>query len=143
MTNKSSRILFAELPRGEENLLCPVCHSDSPRRSRRRSVKDYLAGVARLRPWRCRACDSRFYAWAAPIGYVWYVHCGMCGNMDLQRISSEHGMGMLAWVFRLFRFPAYRCAPCRNRFFSFRIYRRIVPTQQAIEPRAESHPVPH
>jgi hypothetical protein len=63
--------------------------------------------------------------------------------MDLQRISSEHGMGMLAWVFRLFRVPTYRCGPCRNRFFSFRIYRRIIPTQQPLEPRAESHPVPH
>ena len=100
-------------------------------------------GVARLRPWRCRACDSRFYAWAAPIGYIWYVHCGLCGNMDLQRISSEHGMGVFSWVYRLFRLPAYRCAPCRNRFFSFRIYRRIVPTQQTVEPRAESHPIPH
>jgi hypothetical protein len=106
-------------------------------------VKDYVAGVARLRPWRCRACDSRFYAWATPVGYVWYVHCGMCGNMDLPRISSEHGMGMLSWVFRMFRAPAYRCAMCRNRFFSFRIHRRIVPSQQPVEPRAESHPVPH
>jgi hypothetical protein len=96
-----------------------------------------------LRPWRCRACDSRFYAWAAPIGYIWYVHCGLCGNMDLQRISSEHGMGLFSWVYRLFRLPAYRCAPCRNRFFSFRIYRRIVPTQQTVEPRVESHPIPH
>ena len=42
--NKSSRILFRRFSRGEENLLCPVCHSDSPRRSRRRSVKDYLVG---------------------------------------------------------------------------------------------------
>lgn len=63
--------------------------------------------------------------------------------MDLQRISSEHGMGTFAWVFRLFRFPAYRCAPCRNRFFSLRIYRRIVPTQHPMEHRVESHPVPH
>jgi hypothetical protein len=124
-------------------LLCPVCHSDSPRRSRRRGVKDYVVGVTRLRPWRCRACDTRFFAWATPIGYVGYVHCGMCGNMDVQRISSEHGMGMLAWIYRLFRAPAYRCAPCRNRFFSFRIYRRIIPTQLPVEPKAESHPVSH
>lgn len=123
--------------------MCPACHSDSPRRSRRRSVKDYVLGVARLRPWRCRACDRRFYAWAAPIGYVRYVHCGMCGNMDLQRISSEHGTGvfLVASLFRLFRLPAYRCAPCRNRFFSIRMYRRIVPAQHPVETRAESHPV--
>jgi len=124
-------------------LLCPVCHSDSPRRSRRSSVKDYAVGVTRLRPWRCRVCDVRFYAWAAPIKYVYYVHCGLCGNFDVQRISSEHGMGMFAWVFRLMRVPTYRCAPCRNRFFSFRIYRRIVPTKQPVETKVESQPVPH
>ena len=63
--------------------------------------------------------------------------------MDLQRISSEHGMGLFAWAFRLFRFPAYRCAPCRNRFFSLRFYRRIVPSQLPVEPSVESEPVPH
>lgn len=100
-------------------------------------------GLTRLRPWRCRSCETRFYAWATPISYVHYVHCAMCGNLDLTRISSEHGMGSLGWLFRLFRAPAYRCAPCRNRFFSFRLYRRIVPTEQPVEPRAESHAVQH
>jgi hypothetical protein len=53
-------------------------------------------------------------------------------------------MGTLGWLFRLFRAPAYRCAPCRNRFFSFRIYRRIVPAQQHVESRVEeSHFVSH
>ena len=109
-------------------MLCPVCHSDSPRRSRRRGVKDYLVGATLLRPWRCRGCDARFYAWSAPIAYVRFVHCGICGNMDLRRISSEHGIGAFAWLFRLLRFPTYRCAPCRNRFFSIRPFRRIVAT---------------
>jgi hypothetical protein len=94
-----------------------------------------------MRPWRCQACDLRFYAWATSPRYIWYVHCGMCGNMDLQRISSEHGMGPLAWIFRLVNAPAYRCGPCRNRFFSFRAYRRIVPSRQPVEPTAISHPV--
>ena len=94
-----------------------------------------------MRPWRCLACDSRFYAWATSLNYVRYVHCGMCGNMDLQRISSEHGMGPFAWVFRLLSAPAYRCALCRNRFFSFRIYRRIVPSRQPVEPAAIHEPV--
>ena len=127
------------ISRGEEQLLCPVCHSDSPRRSRRRSAKDYLVGAAKLRPWRCRACATRFYAWATPVGYVWYVHCEKCGNMDLPRISSEHGIGDFAWVLRLLRAPAYRCAMCRNRFFSFRIHRRIVPAQSPVEPGVETH----
>ncbi len=63
--------------------------------------------------------------------------------MDLPRIASEHGMGTFSWLLRLFRAPAYRCALCRNRFFSFRIYRRIVPTRHHEEPRVESHPVLH
>jgi hypothetical protein len=68
----------------------------------------------------------------------------MCGNLDVQRISSEHGMGMLAFAYRLVGAPAYRCAPCRNRFFSFRIYRRIVPTKQILDTKAESQePIPH
>jgi hypothetical protein len=67
----------------------------------------------------------------------------MCGNMDLPRISSEHGMGTLAWMFRLLRAPAYRCAACRNRFFSFRIYRRIIPVQHPVDHGAESDPIPH
>ena len=120
-------------------MICPACHSDSPRRSRRRSVGDYLVGVTLLRPWRCRGCDLRFYAWSAPIRYMFNVHCAMCGNMDLQRISSEHGAGTMAWLFRLLRFPTYRCAPCRNRFFSVRIFHRIVPRQHPIEEREHSH----
>lgn len=61
--------------------------------------------------------------------------------MDLQRISSEHGAGAFAWLFRLLRFPTYRCAPCRNRFFSLRMYRRIVPTERPADRRPESHPL--
>jgi hypothetical protein len=66
----------------------------------------------------------------------------MCGNMDLQRISREHGAGPFAWLFQLLHVPAYRCAPCRNRFFSIRAYRRIVPPQE-LETRSESHSIMH
>ena len=124
-------------------MICPVCHSDSPRRSRRSGVKDQLMGLALLRPWRCEDCNFRFYAWAAPIRYVGFVHCGKCGNMDLQRISSEYGMGAFAWLFRLLHIPTYRCAPCRNRFFSIRVYRRIVPAKHQVYPRPDTHSVPH
>jgi hypothetical protein len=70
----------------------------------------------------------------------------MCGNMDLTRISSEHGAGTFAWLFRLLRLPTYRCAPCRNRFFSIRSYRRIVAAEFEPIVRQESnfasnHPV--
>ena len=118
-------------------MLCPSCQSDSPRRSRRRGVKDYVIGLTLLRPWRCRACDLRFYGWSVPIAYIRYAHCRFCGNMDLQRISREHGSGTFAWLFRLLHFPAYRCAPCRNRFFSTLVYRRIVPVERDLRPESE------
>ena len=122
-------------------MLCPACLSDSPRRSRRKGVKDYLIGASLLRPWRCRSCDKRFYAWSVPIHYAWYAHCAMCGNLDLQRISREYGAGEFAWLFRLLHFHAYRCAPCRNRFFSIRFYRRIVPAQREVKSGTEPHSV--
>jgi hypothetical protein len=65
----------------------------------------------------------------------------MCGNMDLQRISSDHGTGAFSWLFRKLAIPAYRCAPCRNRFFSIRTYRRIIARQHPLEHRSESQPV--
>jgi hypothetical protein len=83
-------------------------------------------GLTGVRPWRCRLCELRFYAWAVPVNYQKYVHCGRCGNLDLQRISGEHVTeGPFRWLQRLLRLPAYRCEPCRYRFFSLRLYRRI------------------
>jgi hypothetical protein len=102
-------------------------------------VKDYLIGVTRLRPWRCQVCELRFYAWAVPVSYVTHAHCGMCGNMDLQRISREHGAGSFAWLFRLLHFPTYRCAPCRNRFFSIRSYQRVIAKRN--EDGVRTHPI--
>ena len=48
--NKCSRILLPEFPGGKKICLCPVCHSDSPRRSRRRGVKDHLVGSGKAAP---------------------------------------------------------------------------------------------
>jgi hypothetical protein len=38
----------------------------------------------------------------------------------------DHGslLGLKRWL----RFPAYRCDPCRERFFSVRLFRRIRPS---------------
>ena len=109
-------------------LICPECRSDSCRRSKRRGLKDYLIGIARLRPWRCRVCQLRFYGWAVPISYAGYAHCRLCGNLDLERISREHVFeGWFAWFSRLLHVPAYRCDPCRHRFFSMRPRRRVLP----------------
>jgi len=92
-----------------------------------------------LRPWRCHDCGLRFMAWTVAVEFAAFAHCNLCGNMDLQRISREHGSGSFAWLYRMLHFPAYRCAPCRNRFFSIRAYRRIVPVQREIRSESEPH----
>ena len=116
-------------------MICPRCHSESSRRSRRQRFSDFALSFLRLRPWRCRACDLRYFAWTVPIGYLPYVHCTKCGNLDMQRISSDYVEGVFAWIFRMIHIPAYRCAPCRHRFFSVLRYQRIVPVSEPVPQR--------
>jgi hypothetical protein len=48
--------------------------------------------------------------------------------MDVQRIARERvDEGLFLWIQRILGIKAYRCDPCRTRFFSVRIYRRILP----------------
>jgi uncharacterized protein with PIN domain len=55
-----------------------------------------------------------------------YAHCARCGNLDLQHVSRDRvPEGALASLKRILHFPAYRCDPCRQRFFSLRPFRRI------------------
>jgi hypothetical protein len=79
-----------------------------------------MIGIIGLRPWRCRECKARFFAWAVPFSYQKFAHCSQCGNLDVQRISSEMGEGRFGFLFKKLHIPAYRCAPCRNRFFTIR-----------------------
>jgi len=86
-----------------------------------------------LRPWRCRSCEDRFYAWKVAAVYARHAHCPKCGNFDLQRVSRERvDEGYLLWPRRLLGFHAYRCDPCRTKFFSVRKLHRIVaaPSEQ-------------
>jgi hypothetical protein len=107
-------------------VICPSCQSDRSYRSHRSGIVDFLVSLVDLRPWRCRACDLRFFAWKVPISYMFYVHCPTCGNLDLQQISRDRvENGMFLGLQRLLLFPAYRCAPCRERFFSVRPYRPV------------------
>ncbi len=77
----------------------------------------------------------RFFAWAVPLQYQRYAHCDLCGSLDLQRISREYVTeGSLIWLRRLLQFPAYRCDPCRHRFFSVRPYHRILPVHSESSP---------
>src|SRR5579862_6013597 len=122
-------------------MLCPHCRSGRCRRSKRHGLKDYAVSLFRLRPWRCKACELRFYASTVAIPFLFHVHCPKCGNLDLQRISREHVTGWFAWLFRLVRIPAYRCAPCRERFFSTHTFKRIRPYESMSAGQKEETPV--
>jgi hypothetical protein len=125
---------------GRSKLLCPRCHSLSCTRSRRRGVADFVLSVFRLRPWRCKACESRFYAWIVPVSLLFYAHCPRCGMLHLDRISARHiTQGPLHRVKRMLGFAAYRCDPCRQRFFSIRPYREILPLGASGKSKRRSH----
>lgn len=58
-----------------------------------------------------------------------YAHCPRCGNFDLEHISRDRvERGALNALERFLGFPAYRCDPCRQKFFSLLPFRRIVPS---------------
>jgi transposase-like protein len=110
-------------------MICPRCRSGESFRSHRGGVSDFFATLAGLRPWRCHACEVRFYAWTVAVPFARYVHCPRCGNFDLEHVARERvEQGTLITLKRFLGFPAYRCDPCRQKFFSLLPYRRIVPS---------------
>ena len=116
-------------------VICPQCRSDNCFRSHRDGTLDFLLSGAGLRPWRCHSCEHRFQAWRVAAILERFAHCPRCGNFDIEHISRERVEdGTLIFLKRWLRFPAYRCDPCRQRFFSVREFRRILPSM------AESHP---
>jgi len=113
-------------------MICPQCRSADCFRSHRSGVFDYLLTIAKLRPWRCHTCDYRFYGGRVAMAFARFAHCPKCGNFDLERISRERvEVGTLLFVKRHAGFHAFRCNPCRERFFSILPYRRILPSALA------------
>lgn len=114
-------------------MICPQCRSADCFRSHRSGVLDFMGTVIRLRPWRCHTCDLRFYAWRVALSFAGYAHCPRCGNFDLEHIARDRvGRGVGAQIERFLGFPAYRCDPCREKFFSLRPYCRIVPSMSSV-----------
>ena len=110
-------------------MICPQCRSSDCFRSHRGGVLDLVTTLAGLRPWRCHTCDYRFYGSRVACRFCYYVHCLKCGNFDLEHISRERvEQGTLLSLKRWLAIPAYRCVPCRERFFSVLPFRRIVPS---------------
>jgi C4-type Zn-finger protein len=101
-------------------MTCPVCKGKDARRSRRQNLTDYAFSVIGVFPWRCRICESRFHARRMSLSDSLHAHCPVCGNLDLQRISSDRVDSRLAFLWRRLSIPAYRCEPCRYKYFSIR-----------------------
>ena len=102
---------------------CPVCKSGQVRRSRRQSLMDHTFSVLGVYPWRCMSCESRYYARLMTLNDSLRAHCSICGNHELKRIDREHVNTPLAFLGRWLSLPAYRCEPCRKKFFSVRPFR--------------------
>lgn len=115
------------------DMICPQCRSADCYRSHRGGVVDFFGTLVGLRPWRCHTCDVRFYAWRVAVAFSGYAHCPRCGNFDLEHIARDR-VGPGAWVLiqRFLGLPAYRCDPCREKFFSLRPSRRIVPSMVSV-----------
>jgi putative component of membrane protein insertase Oxa1/YidC/SpoIIIJ protein YidD len=78
------------------------------------------------------ACELRFYAWKVASAFSLNAHCPRCGNFNLEHISRERvESGSMITFKRWLGFPAYRCDPCRHRFFSVKPFRRILPSPSA------------
>jgi len=60
-----------------------------------------------------------------------YAHCPICGNSELRRISPEYVNSLSAFIWRTLRIPAFRCDPCRHKYFSIR------PLQEAHQDKME------
>jgi hypothetical protein len=86
-----------------------------------------LFGAVGVVPWRCTVCETRFHARAIPLRHLLYARCGICGNLELQRIAAEKVPGVTSVLGRMLGMPAFRCAPCRYKFFSMR---PLLPAEQ-------------
>ena len=126
--------LWGRVFRRGKRLICPACQSTDCRRSRRSGISDRLLGAARLMPWKCRECSHRFHSWTVRPKIVLHAHCPRCGNLAVERVARKRvEEGFLAGLQRMLRFPAYRCDPCRHKFFSLRPYRQVPRTLAGAE----------
>jgi hypothetical protein len=99
-------------------MICPVCKHPGAKRSRRQFAADHILAVFGVYPWRCTECRARFHARLMRLSDALRVHCPICGNADLRRIAPEHVRTRLSAIGRVCRLRAFRCDPCRHKFFS-------------------------
>jgi hypothetical protein len=49
-----------------------------------------------------------------------HVHCPICGNKELKRIPGDRVESRFGFFWHRLSIPAYRCEPCRHKYFSIR-----------------------
>ena len=106
--------------------VCPECGETNVRRSRRRTLRDYLLSLTGLRPYRCHECNHRFHDRSrsrsqARQKYSRWALCPRCTFSGVNRITRDkvpRTWANLPW--RLLPIFAYRCPECRKRFFDYR-----------------------
>ncbi len=101
-------------------MICPKCGGAHARRSGRHSTTDYLLSRLGVYPWRCLECRMRFYARLLPLWESLHAHCPICANLELKRIDPGHVESTMSFLWRWLHIPAYRCEPCRHKYFSLR-----------------------
>ena len=110
--------------------VCPVCRQRNASRTRRRNLWEYLISMAGVRPYHCERCDYRFHRYRGfrfriPIHLSTYASCPRCQSTALQRVSKNRvPRTTMSYLPRLLSVPAYRCSPCRVKFFSARRLKR-------------------
>jgi len=53
-----------------------------------------------------------------PLSHSLHAHCPICGNVSLKRISPDYVNSLTGPLWRFLRIPAFRCEPCRYKYFS-------------------------
>ncbi|HWY07003.1 MAG TPA: hypothetical protein VNY24_09085 [Candidatus Acidoferrales bacterium] len=112
-------------------MICPICKHDGARRSRRQTTADYILSAVGVYPWRCKSCSARFHARLMSLSNSLHAHCPICGNLALKRISPEHVDAVFGFIWRNLRIPAFRCEPCRHKYFS------VLPLHHRVDREAE------
>jgi C4-type Zn-finger protein len=67
-----------------------------------------------------------------PLSDTFHAHCPICGNMELKRISPEYVNHPLKFLGRLLHVPAFRCEPCRYKYFSILPMREMQAEEDAV-----------
>jgi hypothetical protein len=72
-----------------------------------------------------------------PLSDSMHAHCPICGNLELKRIASNLVDSPMSFLWGWLRVPAYRCEPCRHKYFS------LLPQGNGKGPLRELTPVRH